>query len=289
MPKPPRRRRRTARSSRLAGRSVAPRNRRAGSTACRPTARGSSVRRLGDRHAAAFGQQQRDETEISDDTPALNAPHMMPAAMTGASIRCRRQARNASAIGRPSCAPDLARAARDSTASPTASTAGKTRPAEQHDRPPAERLRDAGLREQPEAMPNGQVERMTAIASTISRRANQSAVILVMTRLNRIAPMPLISRPRENRAITVRQRDRSARRRPSPREPSRAKSLVADALDDQPARQRQEHAGDVVQADQRANFGEADVQFADQPRRDGADRLVLETPWPIARRTAHPE
>ena len=44
-------------------------------------------------------------------------------------------------------------------------------------------------------MPNGQVERMTAMASTISRRANQSAVILVITRLNRMAPMPLISRP----------------------------------------------------------------------------------------------
>ncbi len=47
----------------------------------------------------------------------------------------------------------------------------------------------------PSAMPNGQVDRMTAIASTISRRANQSVVILVSTRLNRVAPMPLASRP----------------------------------------------------------------------------------------------
>jgi len=57
-----------------------------------------------------------------------------------------------------------------------------------------------GWANRPSAMPNGQVARMTAMASTISRRENQSAVILVMTRLNNMAPMPLISRPEKTPA-----------------------------------------------------------------------------------------
>src|SRR5713101_18412 len=44
------------------------------------------------------------------------------------------------------------------------------------------------------AMPKGQLANMTLIAVTISRTANRSVTILVITRLNNTAPAPLTRR-----------------------------------------------------------------------------------------------
>ena len=55
------------------------------------------------------------------------------------------------------------------------------------------------------------------------------------------------------------------------------KGVNFDALDNQPAWQRQKHAGDMVEPDQRADLGEADVQVADERRSDRADRLILKS------------
>ena len=46
-------------------------------------------------------------------------------------------------------------------------------------------------------MPKGQLASITPIAVTISRPANQSVTIFVITRLNSTAPEPLMMRPRK--------------------------------------------------------------------------------------------
>src|SRR5215813_4500026 len=64
----------------------------------------------------------------------------------------------------------------------------------------------AGREIRPRASPRGQLAMNTDMAATISRPANQSVTILVMTTLMRTAPTPLINRPLaliENTSIAV--------------------------------------------------------------------------------------
>ena len=141
--------------------------------------------------AAACRKKRGNEAEIGDQAGVERTPHD-----AGGDHRCEHAP---AAAGRMPCGSRASsvsgRAAGGSNSATSSSDTRHSTPASSitERQPNATAMR--GSMNSPSAMPNGQVDRITAIASTISRRANQSVVILVITRLNSVAPMPLASRP----------------------------------------------------------------------------------------------
>ncbi len=146
---------------------------------------------------------------------------------------------------------------------------------QQHHRPPAERYGDPRLDEQPErdaerpgGQDDGHRQHDLAACEPVRRHLGQHQV---EQRGAHAARKPTA----ECDGITVRHAHDAAAGSHQ-RETDGAEVLVAETTDDQPARQRQNDAADVIQPDQRAEFGKPHMQFAQQQRRGGRDRLVLE-------------
>ena len=98
------------------------------------------------------------------------------------------------------------------------------------------------------------------MAVTISRPANQSAVILVSSTFSRTAPVPESTRPAINAAILNEAQNCPAQRHQPETEEHDA--LLAELPTQPPAGKGESDSGQQVEADERAEHGVAHPQLA---------------------------
>ena len=124
-------------------------------------------------------------------------------------------------------------------------------------------------------MPAGHELTKIAIAVAISLPANQSVTIFVSWTLSNTPPAPAISRPAICTAPGIRSAMASSPISINTSAPSTV-ALSPNLLPDRAARQRQRDARREIEADQDADIGKADAEFAAEQRRNRGDALKLE-------------